>query len=90
MVNSELTETACKILYKVVDGDSTYNLYTGYKQNSSAPEIYSLKSTIESMIDSLSGKSILVACHEMPFTVINDIYLKDTTNVLFLELDRSL
>ena len=79
MVNSELTPTTCKVYFK--QGESYYNLYTGYLSTSTDP-LRSLQEgflgdTLGSWIDILKGESIangdtkkiMIACHEMPFTV---------------------
>lgn len=99
LVNSELTVDACKGLFKVTASQTSsnvYNLYTGYLQSSSTKlETYSDRSfanTIKNMITSLNNhnvpsKNIIVACHEMPFTVITDDYLK-TAKGLYVN-DRS-
>lgn len=86
MVNSELTTITCKTYYGYADT----NLYTGFHFTSSNTELYynySLKDTIEKMINSLSGKTLIACCHEMPFTVMNDADLKVTSNVT---IDRSI
>lgn len=89
MVNSEITESACKNLWKAVSNTNTINLYTGFISNEDIYKQYCLKTTITSMIDKLSGKQIIAACHEMPFTVVNNNYLK-TTEDYWMQLDRSL
>ena len=81
LINSELTKDTCKGLFKanVVSGNDTltYNLYTGYLENQtkqsfaeSQTKTRCFKNTISDMLDKLSGKKVIVACHEMPFTVI--------------------
>ena len=81
LVNSELTKDTCKGLFKanVVSGNDTltYNLYTGYLENQTKQSFAEsqtkdrcFKNTISNMLDKLSGKKVIVACHEMPFTVI--------------------
>lgn len=81
LINSELTKDTCKGLFKanVVSGNDTltYNLYTGYLENQTKQSFAEsqakgrcFKNAISNMLDKLSGKKVIVACHEMPFTVI--------------------
>lgn len=80
-VNSELTTTTCVAEY----GANNYNLYTNYTVglnnysiNYSDSSSWCLARTISAMLDSLPGKTIIVYCHEMPFTVITNDYLSDS------------
>lgn len=89
LVNSELTLDSCKGLYKVLNDERVYNLYTGYLQNSDSinSENKSFKETISVMLDKLSGKNIIVACHEMPITVMTHDNFSQTK--MAYTLDRS-
>lgn len=79
MVNSEITETNCRDWYGLV-GNYPINIYTGFEINgaSATPEFHSDFTSIYTMIYRTlknaqdSGKSVLVGCHEMPFTVITN------------------
>lgn len=77
MVNSEITETNCKEWYGLM-GNYPINIYTGYEINSSSAkptyhgEFESIYSMIYNVLSNAGGKSIMVGCHEMPFTVITN------------------
>lgn len=89
MINSELTIDTCRGLYKALDGELVYNLYTGYLQNSKSfipsTENRCFKNTISEMLGKLKEKRIIANCHEMPFTVITE----DNLSVGAEKLDRS-
>lgn len=93
MINSELTVDMCKGLYKAVNGERLYNLYTGYLENSTDFDFSSVtrcfKNTISNMLDKLQGKKIIVNCHEMPFTVITAENLSAASSSNPRKLDRS-
>lgn len=98
LINSELTIDSCKGLFKATYEQGvdtfTYNLYTGYLENQSVEDYnntsnenktYSFKQTIAAMLEKLKEKQVIVACHEMPFTVITVANLSGNT----YRLDRS-
>jgi hypothetical protein len=79
-VNSEITDTTCTAMF----GSPGYNLYTDYTIGGSAHTIdyasensWCLARTVSDMIDAAkgSGRTVVVYCHEMPFTVITNDYL---------------
>ena len=89
MINSELTVDTCKGLYKALNEERVYNLYTGYLQNETnfnfSTVNRSFKNTISDMLTKLKDKRIIANCHEMPFTVITADNLKGDAK----KLDRS-
>lgn len=93
MVNSELTVDMCKGLYKAINGERLYNLYTGYLENSENFNFSAVnrcfKNTISDMLDKVSGKRVIVNCHEMPFTVITADNLSASSDDQPRKLDRS-
>lgn len=84
LLNSELTVKTCEGLFKTIQEEGIYNLYTGYLENDnklSDTEMWNrlnFANTIKNMLIKLNDKNIIVACHEMPFTVITEAYLKTT------------
>ena len=96
MVNSELTATTCNVYFKQNENDYYYNLYTGYLSNSTTQltsiQPHFLGDTLNSWLTILKQKAenntkkIIVACHEMPFTVTTRANLM-TGNV---GIDRSI
>lgn len=79
-VNSEITDTTCTAMF----GSTGYNIYTGYTVGSgkhsidySSEESWCLARTVSGMIDSAKtgGRTVVIYCHEMPFTVITNDYL---------------
>lgn len=92
MVNSELTTTTCDIYYNAKINNNIINLYTGFCLSDNSYETrYCLKDTISKMLNKMSGKHIIAACHEMPFTVIGQDYLLNSADKQpYLALDRCL
>lgn len=88
MVNSEITETTCsKYFNSKNDTNKTLNLYTGNcieTDNTKSPYTrsnkYSLKYAINYMIKQMSEKTIIAACHEMPYTVTTNTQTKADYN----------
>jgi hypothetical protein len=79
MVNSEITTIACDILY----GRTGINIYDGYNSNNKTVDssAWTLKKFCELCITNMSGKKIIAACHEMPFTVILQSQLTTPTDI---------
>lgn len=73
MVNSEITEQNCKTWYNLIDSNNnTINIYTGFTigtttYNSGFTSIYTMLYNILN-----TTKEKIVACHEMPYTVITN------------------
>ena len=100
VVNSEITKTTCEGWYGLTSSseDAAVNIYTGIemtgdgkydKTTSNFTPIYeTLYSWFVANRDSASPKKVIVAMHEMPFTVItqqsltksNSEYMKSTRN----------
>lgn len=76
MMNSEITEINCEKWFGATTGTSTVNIYTGYTISSGnyVADDFSEFKTIYTMVyeimNTAGKKSIITACHEMPFTVI--------------------
>ena len=78
-VNSEITDITCSVGFK----KPGYNLYTGYTAPSgtqyridwSDDNSWCLARTIGGFLMDLTGKTVTVFTHEMPFTVITNDYL---------------
>nr|DAU11571.1 MAG TPA: hypothetical protein [Bacteriophage sp.] len=72
MINSEITMVNSREWYGLVDGETTINIYTGFtigtdKYNKTFTPIYTM---VYNMLN--TTKKCIVACHEMPFTVITN------------------
>jgi len=99
ILNSEMTSTTCNGWYKLKSGDGNgVNIYTGiemigdgkYDKTTSAftPVYETLYEWLNTNKISTEPKKVIVAMHEMPFTVItaqsltklNSAYLKSTRN----------
>ena len=86
MVNSEITTENCNSWYQQLNGDETdnvINVYTGWPISLSQDKQYddsftSIYTMLYKMMKNYTG-NIIVACHEMPFTVITNANLKMTT-----------
>ena len=82
MINSEITMVNSREWYGLVDGETTINIYTGFtigtdKYNNTFTPIYTM---VYNMLN--TTKKCIVACHEMPFTVItNDSITSSQANV---------
>ena len=99
MVNSELTTTTCNAYFKQdLVNTYYYNLYTGF-QNNSSNKLSSLVpgylgDTLSNWIDVLKNnnnngeRTIIVACHEMPFTVTTKANLTSDPDIM--KKDRSI
>lgn len=89
MANSEITFTACKTWYGLDASTETnsrvYNIYTGHGVVSNAEDGWesfndgftSIYTMLWNMLNNLDGKKPIIACHEMPFTVMT----KDSTHI---------
>lgn len=94
MANSEITYASCKTWYgldRTEEGnDRTYNLYTGWGVTNSANDQWNSYNTDSSftsiytmmwnILNNLEGKKPIIACHEMPFTVITTECIANSTN----------
>lgn len=83
MLNSEITEVTCKNWFKANTDTQTINIYTGYTLGSNASECNYQASDnkyiyeqLYSLFNTYKNTKIVVACHEMPFTVITNKSLK--------------
>ena len=81
MLNSEITVTTGSLYFHT---SSKTNLYTGKYADESGNNLlsstYALKDTITNMLQTpLKDKKVIVACHEMPLTVITQDYLISNT-----------
>ena len=88
--NTEITATNCKTWFKrmkSVNGtDVAVNVYTGWPIDVNATpadfdsEFTSVYTMLYRVLDGAKtlGKKILLACHEMPFTVVTDANLKES------------
>ena len=77
VVNSEITYENCKSWYGMVDGTQVINIYTGWTiDGTGIPSYHGEFTSIYTMVyhmlkgSSLGNRKCIVACHEMPFTVI--------------------
>lgn len=73
MVNSEITIKNCETWFKKFHNDKPVNIYTGWTVNKGDCEFRSDFTTIYTMLYHMLNKTShkkIVACHEMPFTVI--------------------
>ena len=81
MVNSELTYENCKSWFNAVDtGGNVINVYTGWTvPTSGSPTYHGDFTSVYTMLYNMTntGKKMIVACHEMPFTVITKENLVD-------------
>lgn len=101
MMNTEITPDTCKFWYKQLKDGSTVNVYTGFTiPDGAASPVYDntfttvytmLYNTINKAIstDHVRAGNVILACHEMPFTVITDANL-DATKGSVENVDRSL
>lgn len=72
-VNSEITVVNCTEWFNLKDGDSTVNIYTGFTVGSDKKYVSSFTSIYTMLYNMLNtDKKCIVACHEMPFTVITN------------------
>lgn len=88
MINSELTYENCKSWFKKNHNGQVVNVYTGWcvPNSSEASNGYvgtftSVYTMIYNMFNTLNGKKAIVACHEMPFTVITKGSLNNIATV---------
>lgn len=73
MVNSEITPVNCQQWYNLTSGDDIINIYTGYTIGSNKVyhgDFTSVYTMVYNMLT--TDKKCIVACHEMPFTVITN------------------
>lgn len=89
MINSEITQVNCRDWFglskQLSDGNQDVcNIYTGFyltskDYNDSFTSVYSMVyHMLEMDKESKSGKQYIIACHEMPFTVITNSSIADT------------
>lgn len=77
MINSEITAINCQQWYKLTDGEDIVNIYTGFTVGSEKRYIKTftpIYTMIYNMLNTV--KKCIVACHEMPFTVITNDSIK--------------
>lgn len=72
MINSEITAVNCHDWFNLAKGDDTINIYTGFTigtndYNNTFTPIYTM---VYNMLS--TNKKCIIACHEMPFTVITN------------------
>lgn len=87
MLNSEMTEAACRNLYKLSDASTGnfYNIYTGCLVDSSARSTWKtttwtpIYTQLYGILSSKVKGTTCVVCHEMPFTVITQNNVKNST-----------
>ena len=89
MINSEITMVNCKDWFGLTDEDKTINIYTGYtigtdKYNNTFTSIYTM---VYNMLN--TSKKCIVACHEMPFTVITNDSITDSQASVSRSLNKS-
>lgn len=84
MANSEITYVNCRDWFnKKINGD-VVNVYTGWAvENSYAfrDDFTSIYTMMYNIFNGAGDKNIIVACHEMPFTVMVTDSLKTSTDV---------
>lgn len=73
MVNSEITSVNCQNWYGLTSGENVVNIYTGFTISSNKTYVGGF-TTIYTMLYNIltTDKECIVACHEMPFTVITN------------------
>ena len=77
MINSEITAINCQQWYQLTDGEDIVNIYTGFTVGSKKRYIKTftpIYTMIYNMLNTV--KKCIVACHEMPFTVITNDSIK--------------
>ena len=73
MINSEITSVNCQQWFNLVNDSDIINIYTGYTIGSNKTyhgEFTSIYTMVYRMLE--GEKQYIVACHEMPFTVITN------------------
>lgn len=72
-VNSEITVVNCGQWFNLIDGSDTINIYTGFTVGTEKKYVGSFTSIYTMLFNILTtDKKCIVACHEMPFTVITN------------------
>jgi hypothetical protein len=93
MVNSEITQINCKDWFKLTNNDDTINIYTGFTINSnnyiSSSDNKYIYELLYGMLNKIKDQKIIVACHEMPFTVITSANLASNTINNYRSYDAS-
>lgn len=89
MINSEITMVNSREWYGLVDGETTINIYTGFtigtdKYNNTFTPIYTM---VYNMLN--TTKKCVVACHEMPFTVITNDSITSSQASVSRSLNKS-
>lgn len=96
MFNSEITATTCQEWYKQKStAGNVVNVYTGWEISNLSNAIYDNSFTtvytmVYNMLNAPIGTKVLVACHEMPFTVITNANLLSGNGQNLEIIDRSL
>ena len=100
--NTEFTATNCKTWFKrlatVNSEEVAVNVYTGWpiSKDAAPADFDSGFKSVYTMLYQVfqggktAGKQLLMACHEMPFTVVTDANLKQTTDSHVEAQDRSM
>lgn len=92
MFNSEITATTCLEWYKQLTSRNTaVNVYTGWEISNASDAIFdnsftSVYTMTYDMLNAGNDTNVIVACHEMPFTVITNANLVSGKE----SIDRSL
>ena len=78
MINSEITSVNCQQWFKLTKNDDIVNIYTGFTTGSNKVYDNSFTSIYTMVYNMLNtDKKCIVACHEMPFTVITNSSIAD-------------
>ena len=90
--NSEITKTTCEKWYNLKSGEKVINIYTGIEADNNGaydksttpftPLYETMYQWLKDNNDSAARKKVVVAMHEMPFTVITQASLGKNTNVI--------
>lgn len=87
MVNSEITYENCNNWFKKNYNGQIVNIYTGWAVPTSGAsagycsDFTTIYTMIYKMLNTKGAKKAIVACHEMPFTVITKDSLVESSNV---------
>ena len=84
MVNSEITYENCNNWFNVKSNGQVVNVYTGWTvPTTGEPTFYSGFTSVYTMLYNMTNttKEMIIACHEMPFTVITKENLEDTAKI---------
>lgn len=90
MVNSEITEVNCQNWYNLINGSNIVNIYTGYTIGSGKTYVGGFTSIYTMLYRILdTSKKCIVACHEMPFTVITNSSLASGQENVYRSISSS-